>query len=90
MDELKNKILGAGMPEPVQTEAMKQMNRLERMHPDASEATMVRTYLDLMVDLPWNKSTVDLHDLKRAKEILDDDHYELQKAKDRSFRIFSC
>jgi ATP-dependent Lon protease len=83
MDELKNKILGAGMPEPVQTEAMKQMNRLERMHPDASEATMVRTYLDLMVDLPWNKSTVDLHDLKRSKEILDDDHYELNKAKDR-------
>ncbi len=83
MDELKNKILNSGMPEGVQTEAMKQMTRLERMHPDASEATMVRTYLDLMVDLPWNKSTADLHDLKRSKEILDNDHYELHKAKDR-------
>ncbi len=83
MDELKNKIMTAGMPEPVQTEALKQLHRLERMHPDASEATMVRTYLDWMVDLPWNKSTEDIHDLKRAKEILDEDHYELQKAKDR-------
>ncbi len=83
MDELKNKITNSGMPEAVLTEAMKQMSRLERMHPDASEATMVRTYLDLMVDLPWNKSTDDMHDLKRSKEILDDDHYELHKAKDR-------
>ena len=83
MDELKNKIMTSGMPDPVMTEALKQLNRLERMHPDASEATMVRTYLDWMVDLPWNKSTEDIHDLVRAKEILDEDHYELQKAKDR-------
>jgi len=83
MEELKNKILNAGMPEAVQVEAMKQMNRLERMHPDASEATMVRTYLDWMVDLPWSKTTEDIHDLVRAKEVLDEDHYELQKAKDR-------
>ena len=83
MEELKAKLLAAGMPEPVQTEALKQLSRLERMHPDASEATMVRTYLDWMVDLPWNKSTEDIHDLKHAKQILDDDHYELQKAKER-------
>lgn len=83
MEELKAKLLAAGMPEPVQTEALKQLARLERMHPDASEATMVRTYLDWMVDLPWNKSTEDIHDLKHAKQILDDDHYELQKAKER-------
>ena len=83
MEELKAKLLAAGMPEPVQTEALKQLSRLERMHPDASEATMVRTYLDWMVDLPWSKSTEDIHDLKHAKQILDDDHYELQKAKER-------
>ena len=83
MDELKAKLLAAGMPEPVQTEALKQLSRLERMHPDASEATMVRTYLDWMVDLPWNKSTEDIHDLRHAKNILDEDHYELQKAKER-------
>ncbi|AZZ38207.1 endopeptidase La [Bdellovibrio sp. qaytius] len=83
MDELRAKLMACGMPEPVQTEALKQLNRLERMHPDASEATMVRTYLDWMVDLPWSKQTDDIHDLKHAMQVLDDDHYELQKAKDR-------
>lgn len=83
MDELKAKILAAGMPEPVQAESLKQLSRLERMHPDASEATMVRTYLDWMVDLPWGKQSEDIIDIKSAKEILDDDHYDLQKAKDR-------
>lgn len=83
LDELREKILSSGMPTATETEALKQLGRLERMHPDASEATMVRTYLDWMVDLPWNKKSEDLHDLKRSKEILDEDHYELQKAKDR-------
>ncbi len=83
MDELKAKILSSGMPEPVQTESLKQLSRLERMHPDASEATMVRTYLDWMVDLPWGKQSEDIIDIKSAKAILDDDHYDLQKAKDR-------
>lgn len=83
MEELRNKIQTIGMPDAVRTEALKQLARLERMHPDASEATMVRTYLDCMVDLPWNKSTDDIHDLARAKTILDEDHYELNKAKER-------
>ena len=83
MDELKAKILSSGMPDPVQTESLKQLSRLERMHPDASEATMVRTYLDWMVDLPWGKQSEDIIDIKSAKAILDDDHYDLQKAKDR-------
>lgn len=83
MEELREKVLNAGMPTAVETEAMKQLNRLERMHPDASEATMVRTYLDWMVDLPWAKKTEDAIDLGRSKEILDEDHYELVKAKDR-------
>jgi ATP-dependent Lon protease len=83
MDELKAKVLAAGMPEAVQAESLKQLSRLERMHPDASEATMVRTYLDWMVDLPWSKQSEDLIDIKNAKAILDDDHYDLQKAKDR-------
>jgi len=83
MDELKNKVIAAGMPETVQTECLKQLGRLERMHPDASEATMVRTYLDWMVDLPWSKQSEDKIDITNAKVILDDDHYDLQKAKDR-------
>jgi len=83
MDELKNKVLAAGMPETVHAECLKQLGRLERMHPDASEATMVRTYLDWMVDLPWSKQSEDKIDITNAKTILDDDHYDLQKAKDR-------
>lgn len=83
MDELREKLINAGMPPHVETEALKQLGRLERMHPDASEATMVRTYLDWMADLPWNKKSEDHIDLKRSKEILDEDHYELEKAKDR-------
>lgn len=83
MDDLREKVIHAGMPQAVETEALKQLARLERMHPDASEATMVRTYLDWMVDLPWNKKTEDNLDIKNAKDILDEDHYELQKAKDR-------
>ncbi len=83
MEELRERVLKAGMPEQVQMEAIKQLGRLERMHPDASEASMVRTYLDWMVDLPWNKSTVDNLDLHRAQRILDEDHYDLHKAKDR-------
>lgn len=83
MDELKEKIRTKGMPESVELEAMKQLARLERMHPDASEASMVRTYLDWLVDLPWNDSTTDVLDLKKAKDILDNDHYGLEKVKDR-------
>lgn len=83
MDELKNKVINAGMPVAVETEALKQLARLERMHPDASEATMVRTYLDWMVDLPWSKQSEDVIDLKKSMQILDEDHYDLQKAKDR-------
>lgn len=83
MEELRNKLTSAGMPSQVEAEALKQLSRLERMHPDASEATMVRTYLDWMADLPWSKKSEDVLELKRSKEILDEDHYELQKVKDR-------
>lgn len=83
LEELREKVQNCGMPEAVETEAMKQLSRLERMHPDASEASMVRTYLDWLIDLPWNKKTEDNLDVQRAKQVLDEDHYDLQKAKDR-------
>jgi len=83
IDDLREKIMTSGMPEAVQTEALKQLGRLERMHPDASEASMVRTYLDWMVDLPWSKKSEDSLDLARAQQILDEDHYDLNKVKDR-------
>lgn len=83
IDELREKLEACEMPEPIEKEALKQLSRLERMHPDASEATMVRTYLDWLVDLPWSKSSEDNFDLARAKEILDEDHFDLKKIKDR-------
>jgi ATP-dependent Lon protease len=83
IDELRDRILRAGMSPEVQGEALKQLARLERMHPDASEASMVRTYLDWLSDLPWSKETEDNLDLNRAQRILNEDHYDLHKVKDR-------
>lgn len=81
--ELKEKILAAKMPPEVEQEALKQLGRLERMHPDASEASMLRTYIDWLIETPWSKATVDNLDLTRAKNILDEDHYNLSKIKER-------
>ena len=83
IDNLREKITSCRMPEKVEKEALMQLARLEKMHPDASEASMVRTYLDTMVDLPWSISTTDQLDLMKAQKILDEDHYDLEKAKDR-------
>ncbi|MBL7714776.1 MAG: endopeptidase La [Bdellovibrionales bacterium] len=81
--ELRDKVANAKMPPEVETEAMKQLGRLERMHPDASEASMLRTYIDWLIETPWSKSTVDNLDLTRAKGVLDEDHYNLSKIKER-------
>jgi len=81
--ELRDKIAACKMPAEVEQEALKQLGRLERMHPDASEASMLRTYIDWLVDTPWSKHTVDNLDLSRAKQILDEDHYDLTKIKER-------
>lgn len=83
VDDLRERIHKANMPEDVLQEAIKQLQRMERMHPDASEASMLRTYLDWMVDLPWSQSTSDSLDLGHARQVLDDDHYDLAKVKDR-------
>ena len=71
------------MPADVEKEANKQLNRLEQMHPESAEATIVRTYLDWLVELPWSVSTVDNLDIKKAKQVLDEDHYDLEKVKER-------
>lgn len=81
--EIRKAIEAAKMPAAVQKEALKQLSRLENMHPDGGEASIVRTYLDWMVDLPWSKSTRDSLDIVRAKKILDDDHFYLEKIKER-------
>lgn len=81
--ELRDKVLACKMPTEVEQEALKQLGRLERMHPDASEASMLRSYIDWLIETPWSKSTPDNLDLTRAKGILDEDHYNLTKIKER-------
>ncbi len=82
-EELRQKTLACKMSQEAEQETLKQLSRLERMHPDSSEASIIRTYLEWMVDLPWSKSTEDNLDLKHAKEILDEDHFDLEKIKER-------
>ena len=81
--ELKKQIEKAKMPSEAKREADKQLKRLEQMHPESSEASLVRTYLDWLVDLPWSKKTKDNLDIQKAKEVLDEDHYNLEKVKER-------
>ncbi len=81
--EYRHNIEEAGMSDEVREEAEKQLKRLERMHSDAAEASIVRTYLDWIVELPWSTSTEDSLDIKRAAEVLDEDHYNLEKVKER-------
>lgn len=83
VDELREKLLNAEMPTEVEQEALKQLGRLERMHPDASEASMLRTYLDWLIELPWAVQTEDNLDLNHAKKVLDEDHHDLERIKDR-------
>lgn len=82
-EELRAKIKNADMTDEAEREALKQLKRLENMHGDSAEASIIRTYLDWMVELPWKTGSDDNLDLKKAKEILDEDHFDLEKIKDR-------
>src|SRR6266498_1642588 len=73
----------AGMPEEAKKEALRELDRLSRMSPAAAEYTVTRTYLDWLVALPWSKRSEGEIDLVKAKEVLDNDHYDLEKVKDR-------
>ncbi len=87
--EFRKKIEDAKMPEKVLKEAEKQVKRIEKMHPDSAEAATIRTYLDWLVELPWSKSTKDNLDIKAAKKVLNDDHYDLEKVKERILEYLS-
>jgi ATP-dependent Lon protease len=82
-NELKEKIEKAGMPEDVKKEAVRELDRLAKMSPAAAEYTVARTYLDWLVALPWSKRTESEIDIVKAKEVLDNDHYDLEKVKER-------
>jgi ATP-dependent Lon protease len=81
--DLKKQIEKAKMPLEAKRESEKQLKRLEQMHPESSEASLVRTYLDWLVDIPWSKRTKDNLNIKKAQQVLDEDHYDLEKVKER-------
>ena len=89
IEEYKTKIKKAKMPEEAENEALKQVRRLEQMHFDSSEASIVKTYLDCVVELPWNKSTKDFLDIKKSAELLENNHYGLDRVKERILEYLS-
>ncbi|MFP5277452.1 MAG: endopeptidase La [Acidobacteriota bacterium] len=83
IEDLRKKIEEAGMPEDVKKEAMKELGRLGRMSPMAADYSLTRNYIEWLAVLPWSKSSGTKIDIGKAREILDEDHYELKKVKDR-------
>jgi len=83
VDEYKEKIRTAGMPEEVEEKALKELGRFEKMPPAAAETPVIRTYLDWLVGLPWTQADQEKLDLLEAQRILDEDHYGLEKVKER-------
>ncbi|HEX4006065.1 MAG TPA: endopeptidase La [Acidobacteriaceae bacterium] len=83
IEELRQKIEGAGMPEETKKEALKELNRLSRMSPMAADYSLTRNYIEWLAVLPWAKSSGSAVDIGKAREILDEDHYDLKKVKDR-------
>ncbi|MBS1790103.1 MAG: endopeptidase La [Acidobacteria bacterium] len=81
--QYREKMTKCKMPKAVEEEVDRQLKKLERMHPDAAETGTLRNWLDIMVALPWSKSSKENLDLKKAQEILDEDHYGLEKVKER-------
>ncbi|MGQ0763110.1 MAG: endopeptidase La [Acidobacteriota bacterium] len=83
IQQFREKIEAAKMPKPAEEEALRQLKKLERMHPDAAETATLRSWMEIITDLPWSKSSKDNLDLLKAQRILDEDHYGLDKVKER-------
>jgi ATP-dependent Lon protease len=83
IEELREKIEAAGMPEETKKEALKELNRLSRMSPMAADYSLTRNYIEWLAVLPWAKSSGGEVDISKARQILDEDHYDLKKVKDR-------
>lgn len=82
-EEYRRKIAEANLPPEAEKEALRELKRLERMPPQAAEHSVIKTYLDWLVELPWNNLSEDNLDIAHARQVLDEDHYDLQKVKDR-------
>src|SRR5438874_1415749 len=83
ISQFREKIEATAMPKHAEEEALRQLKKLERMHPDAAETATLRNWMEIMTDLPWSKASVDNLDLLKAERILNEDHYGLEKVKDR-------
>jgi len=83
INQLRQQLEEAGLPEEAKKEALRELDRMAKMPPQAAEYTVARTYLDWLISLPWNNSTEDNLDVDRAARILDEDHYGLKKPKER-------
>jgi ATP-dependent Lon protease len=89
MNELREKIRVAKLPPEILKETEKQLSKLEMMHQDAAEASTIRTYIEWIIDVPWTKKTKDNLNIEAAKKILDEDHYDLEKIKERILEYLS-
>jgi len=89
VEEYRVRLEEAALPEEARAEAARQLRRLERMHPDAAEAQVVRIYLDWLAELPWSRTSPDELDLGRAREILDEDHAHLRRVKERILELLA-
>jgi ATP-dependent Lon protease len=83
VEELRRRLNEADLPDNVRKEAERELNRLERLPPIAPDYQVIRTYLDFILELPWKKTTTDVIDLTHARQVLDEDHYDLKDIKDR-------
>jgi ATP-dependent Lon protease len=89
IEEIRRRVAEAGMPAEVRDEVLRQVGKLERMHPDSAETVTLRNYLDWMLSVPWSLETKDNLHLQKAREILDADHYGLEKVKERILEYLS-
>src|SRR5919202_370256 len=89
VNEYRRKIDEAGMPEEAEKEARRELDRLSKLPPAAAEYGVIKTYLDWLTSLPWNKSTEGDIDIAKARQILDEDHYDLEKIKERSLEYLA-
>ncbi|MFC2015994.1 endopeptidase La, partial [Chloroflexota bacterium] len=83
VEEYRSKIAQAGMPEEAEKEALRELSRMEKMPPQAAEYSVIKTYLDWLTDMPWQVATEDQLDIGHARQVLDEDHYDLEEIKER-------